>query len=155
LSGTLTGTYFFNGTVDFQSVSGTATLILLQGATISKTTGNPIINLTGLKDHPNLPTSALSSVSNLMTDLLIYDPETTSKNKTVDIGGTSNTVLNGTVYAPNAAVTYGGNSSASSPGCFQLIAASVTFSGNTKLDNSKCKSDGAVTLEVLRPSLVQ
>ena len=28
LSGTLDGTYFFNGTVDFQSVSGTATLIL-------------------------------------------------------------------------------------------------------------------------------
>ena len=89
-----------------------------------------------------------------MTDFLIYDPEITSMNKPVDIGGTSNTVFNGTVYAPKADVTYGGNSSASSPGCFQLIAASVKFSGNTKLDNSKCKSDGAVTLEVLRPNLV-
>ena len=63
-------------------------------------------------------------------------------------------LFNGTVYAPNAAVTYGGNSSVGTPGCFQLIASSVTFLGNTKLDNSKCKSDGAITLEVLRPSLV-
>ena len=61
---------------------------------------------------------------------------------------TPTAIFNGTVYVPNAPVTYAGNSSASTPGCFQLIAYAVTFSGNTKLDNSKCNSDGAATLEV-------
>ena len=89
-----------------------------------------------------------------MKDLLIYDPEPYS-NKGVDISGNSSSYFNGTVYVPNAPVTYGGNSSVSTPGCFQVIAYAVEFSGNTKLDNSKCKSDGAITLEVLRPSLVQ
>ena len=68
LSGTLDGTYFFNGTVDFQSVSGTATLILLKDATISKTTGNPTINLTGLKDHPELPPPLSSEYSSQIDD---------------------------------------------------------------------------------------
>jgi hypothetical protein len=154
LSGTLSGTYFFNGTVNIGSVSGTATLILFgSSAKISKTTGNPTINLTG-QTNPQVP-PALSSVSNLMTDLVIYDPETTSGNKTVDISGNSNIVFNGTVYAPNATVTYGGNSSVSTPGCFQVIASAVQISGNAKLDDSKCKSDGAPTPEVDYVRLVQ
>ena len=82
-----------------------------------------------------------------MKDLLIYDPEPYSK-KGVDISGNSSSYLNGTVYVPNTPVTYGGNSSVGTPGCFQVIAYAVEFSGNTKLDNSKCKSDGATTLEV-------
>ena len=154
LSGPLNGTYFFNGTVNIGSVSGTATLILFgSSAKIPKITGNPTIQLTG-QTNPQVP-PALSSVRNLMTDLVIYDPETTSGNKTVDISGNSNIVFNGTVYAPNATVTYGGNSSASTPGCFQVIAAAVTFSGNAKLDESKCIADGAATPEVDYVRLVQ
>jgi Putative Flp pilus-assembly TadE/G-like len=153
LPSTVNGTYFFNGTVNIGSVSGTATLILFgSSANIPKITGNPTIQLTG-QTNPQVP-PALSSVRNLMTDLVIYDPETTSNNKSVDISGTSNIVFNGTVYAPNATVTYGGNSSASTPGCFQVIAAAVQFSGNAKLDDSKCISDGAPTLEVRYVRLV-
>jgi hypothetical protein len=156
LTGTLSGTYFFNGTVSLGSVSGTATLILFgSSAKISKTTGNPTINLTGQTNQQVPP--ALSSVRNLMTDLVIYDPETTSGNKTVDIGGSSGIIFNGIVYAPKATVTYGGNSSASTPtpGCFQIIAAAISLSGNTKLDDSKCISDGAATPEVDYVQLVQ
>jgi hypothetical protein len=157
LSGTLTGTYFFNGTVSFPGGSGSvttgpggATLILFgSGATLSSVSGNPTITLTA-QTNPQVP-AALSSVRNLMTDLLIYDPSSSS----VDLRGNPNSYYNGTIYAPQAAVTYGGNTSVGTSGCFQLIAASVNFFGNAKLDNSKCKSDGAVTLEVLRPSLVQ
>jgi Putative Tad-like Flp pilus-assembly len=155
LSGTLNGTYFFNGNVTIGDVTGTATLILFGNATLSKTTGNPSIQLTAMT-NPQVP-PALSSVpgiSSLMKDLLIYDPEPWSK-KGVDISGNSSSYLNGTVYVPNAPVTYTGNSSVGTPGCFQVIAYSVTFSGNTKLDDSKCISDGATTLEVQYVRLVQ
>ena len=155
LSGTLTsGTYFFNGAVSIGSVSGTVNLILFgSNATLSKTTGNPTINLTG-KSDPQVP-SSLSSVRDLMTDLVLYDPETTKKNTNVDIGGTSSIVFNGTVYAPRATVAYGGNSSSTSSSCFQLIAAAVMLSGNTQLDDSKCTSDGAATPQVFFARLVE
>jgi hypothetical protein len=147
LSGNLSGTYFFNGNVSIGNVTGTATLVLFgNAASLGKTTGSPSIQLTA-QTNPQVP-PALSSVSNLMKDLLIYDPERWSK-KGVDISGDSSSYLNGTVYVPNAPVTYGGNSSVSTPGCFQVIAYAVTFSGNTKLDNSKCISDQAPgTLQV-------
>jgi hypothetical protein len=156
LSGPLNGTYYFNGNVNLGNVTGTATLILFGNATLSKTTGNPTIQLTAETNPAVPPSSSLSSVSisSLMKDLLIYDPEPWSK-KGVDVSGDSSSYLNGTVYVPNAPLTYGGNSSAGSPGCFQAIAYAVTFSGNTTLDVSKCKSDGAATAQVLMPSLVQ
>ena len=135
LSGNLNGTYFFNGDVEIGNVTGTATLILFGSATLGKTTGNPSIQLTA-QTNPQVP-PALSSVSNLMKDLLIYDPEPWSK-KGVNITGNSSSYFNGTVYVPNAPLTYAGNSSVSTPGCFQVIAYAVKFSGNTKLDNSKC-----------------
>jgi Flp pilus assembly protein TadG len=155
LSGTLTGTYYFSsGQVNIGSVNGTATLILFGSATLPKITGNPTIQLTAVK-NPAVP-SALSSVSGLMIDLLIYDPETVASNKSVTISGNASSYFNGTVYVPNSPVTYGGNSSVGTPnpGCFQVIAKAVTFSGNTNLDNSKCISDGATTLQVLIPRLV-
>ena len=53
LSGTLNGTYFFNGTVDIgNSIRNSHFDFVWKRATISKTTGNPTIQLTGLKDHP-------------------------------------------------------------------------------------------------------
>jgi Flp pilus assembly protein TadG len=155
LNGPLSGTYYFNGNVQIGNVTGTATLILFGNATLSKTTGNPSIQLTA-ETNPTLPpvlSSISPSISGLMIDLLIYDPEITGK-KGVDVSGDSSSYLNGTVYVPNSPVTYGGNSSVSTPGCFQVIAKAVTFSGNTKLDDSKCISDGAKTLQVLIPRLV-
>jgi len=159
LSGTLsTGTYFFSGTVSFPGGNGNltsgpggVTLILLNGASLSGGSNNSTITLTA-QTNPQVP-PALSSVRNLMTDLLIYDPSSSS----VDFRGTTNSYYNGTIYAPNAAVSYGGNTSASAPapGCFQLIAASVTFFGNAKLDDSKCVADGAPTPEVDYVRLVQ
>jgi Flp pilus assembly protein TadG len=153
LSGPLNGTYFFNGNVSIGDVTGTATLVLFgNAASLGKTTGSPSIQLTA-QTNPQVP-SALSSVAGLMKDLLIYDPEPWSK-KGVDISGNSSSYLNGTVYVPNAPLTYTGNSSVGTPGCFQVIAYSVKFSGNTKLDDSKCISDGAPTLEVQYVRLVQ
>ena len=159
LSGTLSGTYFFSGAVSFPGGSGSvttgpggATLILFgSGASLSGPGGSATVTLTA-QTNPVVP-SALSSVRNLMTDLLIYDPSSLS----VDLRGNPSSYYNGTIYAPNAVVTYGGNTSVNtpSPGCFQLIAASVRLFGNAKLDDSKCVSDGAATPEVDYVRLVQ
>jgi hypothetical protein len=163
LSGTLTGTYFFSGTVSFPSGGGSvtsglggATLILLTGATLSSVSGNPTINLTAQTTvaSTTVPPALSSAVLSLMKDLVLYDPEVNTTKKGIDISGNTGVVFNGTVYMPNANVVYGGNSSVTTSSCFQVIAAAVKFSGNTNLDNSKCISDGATTLQVLIPRLV-
>jgi hypothetical protein len=168
---TLNGVYFFaDGQINIQgntTITGTATLILLppkfvnssdKGASLN-VTGNPTIQLTApssvLSTQVPAPLAS-STVTKLMTDLLIYDPEAWSK-QGVNITGSSSSYFNGTVYVPNTPVTYSGNSSASAPnpGCYQIIAYAVTFSGNTNLDDSKCISDGAITLQVQTVRLVQ
>ena len=86
LSGTLAGTYYFNtGQISIGSITGTATLILFGSATLPKITGNPTITLTAMK-NPAVP-PALSSVSGLMKDLLIFDSEITASNKSVTVLG--------------------------------------------------------------------
>jgi hypothetical protein len=152
----LNGTYFFSADLTIGGsaiVKGTATLVLF-GTAHLKISGGPTIQLTAPKDHLQLP-PALSSVSGLMTDLLIYDPEPYNKNG-VNITGGSDSFFNGTVYVPNTPLTYGGNTAVGTPnpGCFQVIAYAVTFSGNTKLDDSKCISDGAPGFQVKYVRLV-
>ncbi|QQO20299.1 hypothetical protein JJB98_10435 [Bradyrhizobium diazoefficiens] len=156
LSGAISGTYYFSsGTVKIQSSSttltGTATLILFGTATLS-INGGPTIQLTAMK-NPAVPPK-LASVASLMTDLLIYDGESTSGG--VKITGSSTSYFNGIVYVPNSPVTYSGNTAGVAPssGCYQIIAYGVTFAGNTKLDNSGC-SNSATKPNVQTVLLVQ
>jgi Flp pilus assembly protein TadG len=157
LSGTLSGTYYFNGSVTISGsvtkVSGTATLIIFGSGTLT-VNGGPTIQLTAMKS-PAGP-SALSSVLSLMSGLVLYDGESNTK-KGVTISGSSSSYFDGTVYAPNALVNYSGNStsSAPSPGCYQVIALAVNFAGNTTLDNSGCASTSAVQPNVQTVRLVQ
>jgi hypothetical protein len=143
------GVYFFDGAVTFQSssltVTGTATLILLpkgtgknafSGASLT-ITGGPTIQLTGLSSVSSTQVpAALASVVSLMSDLVIYDPETTTKNQTVNFSGSSTFSLTGVTYAPNADVVYQGNTKSSS--CTEVIALGITLSGNSNFDNSGC-----------------
>jgi hypothetical protein len=157
--------YFFYGNLTIGAnailqnpTGGTAALILLPGSTLT-ITGNPSIQLTAPSTVSSSQVPAALNTPTLlhdMTDLLIYDPETTT-NQPVKITGDSSSYFNGTVYAPNADVKYGGNSSATapSPGCYQVIAKGVTFSGNTNLDETKCQSDNAVQPNAFTVRLVQ
>jgi len=153
----MNGTYYFTGNVKLNgspTITGTATLIFFGGATFT-ITGTPTIQLTAMKS-PTGPSTLSSAVKALMTDLIIYDDEAYTK-QGVNVTGTSNSYLNGTVYIPKTPVTYGGNSSVSapSPGCYQVIAYSVSFQGSTTLDNTKCTSDGGAKPNVQTVRLVQ
>jgi hypothetical protein len=155
----LNGVYFFSGDLKIQSVTitGTATLILLppkflnngdSGATLS-IIGGPTIQLTALSSVSSAQVPpALTSVLGLMSKLLIYDPETTAKNKTVNISGNSSSFFTGITYAPNASVQYTGSNVSST--CTQVIAKGVTLSGNSNFDNSGCPATAKAEIHIVR-----
>jgi hypothetical protein len=146
----LSGVYFFGGDLKIQSatITGDATLILLPGATLS-IVGNPEIQLTALSSvlSTQVP-SELTSVISLMSNLVIYDPETTAGNKSVRISGNSASYLNGITYAPNATIEYQG--STQSYTCVQVIAKGVTLSGNSNFDNSGCPESSKVESHIVK-----
>jgi len=145
----LNGVYFFSGNLTIQggTITGTATFILLPGASL-KISGNPTIQLSPVTTvlSTQVPTQLRStSVLNLMSKLLIYDPESTGNNQSVTISGSTTSYFNGVVYAPNADVLYQGSSQ--NYGCNMVIAKGVALSGSSNFDNSTCPatSAGAVT----------
>jgi hypothetical protein len=135
----LNGVYFFNGNLTISGsavITGTATLILMPGSSLT-INGNPTIHLTALSSVTTAQVpAALTSVVNLMSDLLIYDPETTNGNQTVTISGNSTSYFTGVTYAPNADVVYQGSTVSAT--CVEVIAKGVTLSGNSNFDNSGC-----------------
>jgi Putative Flp pilus-assembly TadE/G-like len=134
----LNGVYFFSGNLTINgnaNITGTATLILLPGSTLT-INGNPTIQITAPDSVTTAQVpAALASVVNLMSKLLIYDPETTSAG--VRITGSSTSYFNGITYVPNSDVTYQGNTT-QNYSCVEVIAKGVTLSGNSQLDNSGC-----------------
>jgi hypothetical protein len=143
----LNGVYFFSGNLTIQggTITGTASLILLPGSTLT-INGNPTIQLTPLDTvtAAQVPPTLASAV-NLMSKLLIYDPESSSNLK---ISGNSSSYFNGIVYAPNADVTYQG--STQSYTCVEVIAKGVTLSGNSNFDNSACPASSKIVSQYVR-----
>jgi hypothetical protein len=154
----LNGVYFFNGNV---SIGGSttlklacspptcgATLILLPGSTLT-INGGAIIQLTGSDTvSPSQVPTALASVVNLMSKLLIYDPEATSGNQTLKIQGNSSSYFNGITYAPKADVLYQG--STQSYTCVEVIAKGITFSGASNFDNSGCSESTKIVSQYVQ-----
>ncbi|MDN5005307.1 pilus assembly protein TadG-related protein [Bradyrhizobium sp. GCM10027634] len=146
------GVYFFDGAVKLSSssltITGTVTLILLpkstgkngfSGASLT-INGGPTIQLTGLsKITASQVPAALGSTTNLalLSGIVIYDPETTTKNQTVNISGSSTTYFSGITYAPNADIVYQGNTTQTNS-CNEVIAKGITLSGSSNFDNSTC-----------------
>ncbi|NEV00847.1 pilus assembly protein TadG-related protein [Bradyrhizobium uaiense] len=131
--------YFISGTLKITgtpTISGTATFILLPGATIDNT-GNAVITIAGPSTAPSSLPSALQSSASLFQYMSMYDASATA----VKFGGNTNINLTGTIYAPTAAVTFQGNPTinmGNGTSCGQLIAKSVAFNGNATLDSSGC-----------------
>ncbi|MCP3368448.1 pilus assembly protein TadG-related protein [Bradyrhizobium cajani] len=156
----LSGVYFFaNGQINIQgntTITGTATLILLppnfvrasdKGASLN-ISGNPTIQITAPASitGTQVPT-ALASVLNLMSNLLIYDPEPYSKNG-ITLTGNSTNYFSGITYVPNTPVTYQGSTQSTT--CTQVIAYAITLSGNSNFDNSGCSASVKPTSKIVR-----
>ncbi|MHC2335503.1 pilus assembly protein TadG-related protein [Bradyrhizobium sp. USDA 4454] len=148
--------YFISGDLKITgtpTISGTATFILLPGATISNQ-GNAVINITGPSTAPSSLPSALQSSASLFQYMSMYDASATA----VQFGGNTNINLTGTIYAPTAAVTFQGNPTinmGNGATCGQLIAASVAFNGNATLDSSGCPTQVQVKSPPQYVQLVQ
>jgi len=156
----LSGVYFFaDGQINIQgntTITGTATLILLppnfvkpsdKGASLN-ISGNPTIQITApaTVSGTQVP-AALASVLNLMSSLLIYDPEPYNKNG-VTLTGNSTSYFSGITYVPNTPVTYQGSTQSST--CTQVIAYAITLSGNSNFDNSGCPASVTPTSKIVR-----
>ncbi|TWB88458.1 putative Flp pilus-assembly TadE/G-like protein [Bradyrhizobium macuxiense] len=148
--------YFISGTLKITgtpTISGTATFILLPGATINNQ-GNAVINIAGPSTAPSSLPAALQSSASLFQYMSMYDASAAP----VQFGGNTNINLTGTIYAPNAAVTFQGNPTinmGNGTSCGQLIAASVAFNGNATLDSSGCPSQVQVKSPPQYVQLVQ
>lgn len=147
----LNGVYFFNGSLTISGsavITGTATLILLPGSSLT-INGNPTIQLTALSSVTTAQVpAALTSVVSLMSNLLIYDPQTTSGNQSVKISGNSTSSFTGITYLPNADVVYQGSTVSST--CVEVIAKGVTLSGNSNFDNSGCPASSKIVSQYVR-----
>lgn len=158
----LNGVYFFTGSVTISgsvTVSGTAILILLgpkflnngdKGATLAFN-GNPTIQITAPSSvsSTQVPTKlATPSILPLLSGLLIYDPETTGKNQTVNISGNTTSFFTGITYLPNADVVYQGSTVSST--CVEVIAKGITLSGASNFDNSGCPASSKIVSQYVR-----
>jgi hypothetical protein len=162
------GVYFFNGPVSIGANTSLTlpstctltspnppcgvTLILLPGSTLTLT-GGPTIKLTALTtvSTSQVPPAlaSLAGPNGLLSDLLIYDPETTP-NQPVKIQGNSASYFAGVTYVPNGDVKYTGGSSTSN--CVEVIAKGITLAGNSTLDNSGCPASitGGIPTQYVR-----
>ena len=141
--------YFISGTLKITgtpTISGTATFILLPGATIDNK-GNAIITITGPANAPSassLP-AAVRSAAGLFQYMAFYAapcPSCSDSAKSMTFGGNTNITLNGNIYAPTSNVTFQGNPTitvgGAGTGCGQLVAASIAFNGNATFNNNAC-----------------
>lgn len=166
-SGTInltSGIYFFDGAVTLKSssltITGTGVTLILLPKTTGKNgfsgasltiSGGPTIQLKGPSSvsSSQVP-AALGSAADLalMSGLVIYDPETTTKNQSVNISGSSTTYFSGVTYAPNADITYQGNTQSNT--CNEVIAYGITLSGNSTFNNSSCPNSSTAITHYVR-----
>jgi hypothetical protein len=141
----LSGVYFISGTLKITGtpvISGTATFILLPGATINNQ-GNATITITGPATAPSPLPAALQTDAALFQDMPFYAAPCSSCSQNFTFGGNTNITLNGNIYAPTAALTFQGNPTitvSGSTGCGQLVAASIAFNGNATFNNNGCSA---------------
>jgi Flp pilus assembly protein TadG len=87
--------------------------------------------------------------------LFYQDPDTpTDTNKTANLNGGADTILNGAIYFPNNEVQWAGNNTLAAT-CTLIIADTVTFSGNAGISISDCASQGVDVAFTLKVALVE
>ncbi len=87
--------------------------------------------------------------------LFFQDHDTpTASNKTANLNGGANTVLNGAMYFPNNEVQWAGNNSLAAS-CTLIIGDTVTFTGNSGFSVDDCANQGVNIAFTQKVSLVE
>lgn len=150
------GVYFFSG-LDLKSQTAfataqgiSATIILLPGTSLNMAGGSSI-NITAPTSAPSasaLP-SQLASVANLLSNMALFDPETSPK-----INGNATIAGSGVFYLPNAdPLNWQGSSTGQVNTCTEVIAASIKLAGTPNFNNSGCAPSILLTSQTV--ALVQ
>lgn len=117
----------------------TATIIVLPvsgNKTSLKMAGNSSFNITAPTTAPSASAipSQLASVANLLSNMALFDPETSPQTT-----GTSTMGGSGVFYLPNAdPLNWQGTSTGQVSTCTEVIAKSVNLSGTANFNNSGC-----------------
>lgn len=137
------GLYVMDGPLKMTS-SNTDSILQGSGVTFYFT-GDHAVGLRGTRLNLAAPTSGPYS------GLLVFGNRgaTTASH---EVGGNTDSVMTGAIYAPTASITVTGNAKIAENGCTQVIGNTVTLSGNSNLQ-SDC--DGAGTSDIATGEIVR
>jgi len=144
------GIYWMKGSsLNFEGGTVTCTACTPGGAGVTfifTTPTNGNVNQIGtvtINGNATVVLNAPGSASATYKGVLFYqDPNTpTQANKTANLNGGANTVLNGAMYFPKNEVQWAGNNNLAA-GCTLIIADTVTFIGNSGFTVNDCANQG-------------
>ena len=128
----------------------TATIIVVPvsgNKTSLKMAGGATFNITAPTTAPSASAvpSQLASVTNLLTDMALFDPESSPQTT-----GTATMAGSGVFYLPNAnPLNWQGTSTGQVSTCTEVIAASITLAGTPNFDNSGCPTSILLTSQIV------
>jgi len=128
----------------------TATIIVLPisgNKTTLKMAGNSSFNIAAPTTAPSASAipSQLASVANLLSNMALFDPETSPQTT-----GTSTMAGSGVFYLPNAnPLNWQGTSTGQVSTCTEVIAASITLAGTPNFNNQGCPTSILLTSQIV------
>jgi hypothetical protein len=154
---TVSGVYFFSGGLSLggngslataAGVSATIIVLPVSGNKTSlKMAGGASFNVTAPSTAPSASAipSQLASVANLLSNMALFDPETSPQTT-----GTSTMSGSGVFYLPNAnPLNFQGTSTGNVSTCTEVIAASINLAGTPNFDNSGCPTSILLTSQIV------
>lgn len=129
----------------------TATIIVLPvsgNKTTLKMAGGSVFNIAAPTTAPSAPSgipSQLASVANLLSNMALFDPETSPQTT-----GTSIMSGSGVFYLPKAnPLNWQGTSTGNVSTCTEVIAATITLSGTPNFNNQGCPTSILLTSQIV------
>lgn len=155
-----TGVYIIDGgglEIDGQyEVTGSGVMFVLKNGAYVKINGGSNVNLTAMQASDLIARGVSQADANKLAGMLIFEARDSGGSTKNRINGTSNTVLNGTIYLPKSGIEFSGTASVSSQ-CLMIAAANITLSGTANMTTfcpTGLQHDDVVTTEISKVKLV-
>ncbi|MCW1383493.1 pilus assembly protein [Novosphingobium sp. KCTC 2891] len=129
------GIYVINGgtfTIRAQDVvTANGVMIVLKNGANFKINGGAALNLTAMTNAQLLASGLSSSQANALEGMLIMEDRNSAGNVST-LNGTSDSVINGTIYLPKSTMSFGGTARVTSR-CLQITANMISIQGNVNM----------------------